>query len=88
MRLVCSGLGAAFEQDGVAAFEAQGRNLHQGVRPGFEDDADDADGAGDLVEFQPLSSSVARQGLADGVWQVDQAFDARDRPRRFWPGRI
>jgi hypothetical protein len=25
------GLAAAFEQDGIAAFEAQGRNLHQGI---------------------------------------------------------
>ena len=70
------GLAAAFEQDGVAALEAEGRDLHEGVRAGLEDHADDADRAGDAVELQAFVELDGGEGLADGVGQLDQAVDA------------
>ena len=43
---------AALEQDSVAALEAEGGDLYEGVGARLEDDADDTDGAGDFVERQ------------------------------------
>ena len=68
--------GAAFEQEGVAALEAEGRDLHQGVRAGLEDHADHADRAGDAVELEALIHFDGGERLADRVGQLDEAVDA------------
>ncbi len=69
---------AAFEQDGVAAFETERGDLHECVRAGFEDDADDADGAGDFVEFEAGVELGRGDCAADGVGQCGELFDAGD----------
>ena len=42
-------LTASLEQNGVAAFQAEGGNLNQRVGPAFKNDADHADGTADPV---------------------------------------
>ena len=68
--------GAALEEAGVAGFEAEGGDLDEGVGAGLEDDADDADGAGDAVELEVGVHFDGGEGAADGVGELDEAVDA------------
>lgn len=66
------GFPAALEQGGVAAFQAQGCNLHQGIGAAFKNNADHADGAGNAVQVQARGQLPAQGGAADGVRQRAQ----------------
>ena len=66
------GFPAALEQGGIAAFQAQGRNLHQGIGAAFKNNADHANGAGNAVQVQARGQLPAQGGAADGVRQRAQ----------------
>lgn len=82
---VCVGRFLAALQDGtVAALQAEGGDLYQRVGAGFEDDADDADGAGHAVEREPFVELAGERHAIDRIRQTDEAgelcFDVGELP--------
>ena len=76
------GFPTALQDGAVAAFQAQGGNLHQGVRARFENDADHADRAAETPQFQALVQ-LARQLLhAQGIGKGNELLDACDHVRQ------
>ena len=64
---------AAFQDGTVAALQAEGGDLYQRVGAGFEDDADDADGAGHAVEREPFIELAGERHAIDRIRQTDEA---------------
>ena len=69
-------LGTALEDGAVAAFDAERRDLDEGVRTGLEDDADDTDGAALTHEREALVKLAAQEHATDRIGQADEAIDA------------
>ena len=64
---------SALQDGAVAAFQAEGGNLHQCVGAGFKDDADDADGAGDPGKAEPFIQLPVQGDFPDGIGKGNQA---------------
>jgi hypothetical protein len=62
------GLAAAFENSGIAGFDGEGGDVRDDFGTGFEDDEEDADGAGDAVEEEIVVELCAEGDLSD--WQI------------------
>ncbi len=60
-------LTAAFQQYGIAALQAEGRDLHQCIRAGLENNANHPDGAGYPIQFQSLIQFRCRNRSAHRV---------------------
>ena len=71
-----SGFPAPLQDGTVAAFDAQGRNLYQCIRPGFKNDADDTDGAGFPLENQSLIQFPMKLDPEQRIRKADQAFQS------------
>ena len=70
-------LRTALKDGAVAAFDAERRNLDEGIRPSLEDDADHADGAALAHEREALVKLATQEHAPDRVRQADKAVDAR-----------
>lgn len=64
---------AALQDSTVAALQAEGGDLYQRIGAGFEDDADDADGAGHTVEREPFVELAGESHAIDRIRQSDEA---------------
>lgn len=64
---------AALQDGTVAALQAEGGDLYQRIGAGFEDDADDADGAGHTVEREPFVELAGERHAIDRIRQSDEA---------------
>ena len=66
---------AAFQDGAVAALQAQGGNLDEGIGACFEDDADDADWAGDAVEREALVEFASKGDIAERIRKRHEACE-------------
>ena len=66
---------AAFQDGAVAALQAQGGNLDEGIGACFEDDADDADRAGDAVEREALVEFAGKGDIAERIRKRHEACE-------------
>ena len=58
---------ATLEEESVAASNGEGGDLGEGVGAGLEDDEEDAEGRGDLLEDEVLGDLHLAQGAGDGL---------------------
>ena len=76
MRMECSDVAAAAQDDGVAGLEAEAGSIDRDVGAGLIDDRDHAEGNPDLLDLHAVGQPPALDDLADGIRQGGDAPQA------------